>query len=114
MLSEALTNTEKGHRRMYGWFILDLFAPFSFKGTQGTLAVCRISLVQTEESFVPLSLCPWILGGRLLSPLNALPGKIVPVLLGMWPIPVFYVNSTMCGRVFCSYSVSRHSGRAGD
>jgi hypothetical protein len=57
-VSEVLTNTEKGSRRMCGWFILDLFAPCSFKGTQGTLAVCRISLAQTEESFVPLSLDP--------------------------------------------------------
>lgn len=43
---------------MCGWRILELFAPCSFRGTQGTLAVCRISLAQTEESFVPLFLDP--------------------------------------------------------
>lgn len=86
VLSEGNYKHWKGHIKMCGWYILELFAPCSFRGTQGIPAVCGISLAQTEEIF---ALCPWILGGRLLSPLNALPSKIVSVLLGMWPTPVF-------------------------
>lgn len=58
MLPRVLANTAKDYIRMCDLCILELFAPCSFRGTQGTLAVCRISLAQTEESSVPLSLDP--------------------------------------------------------
>lgn len=67
---QVLTNTEKDTCEC----VVNLFwnrSPLvhSVAVTQGALAVCRISLAQTEESFVPLSLDP----GRQTSELSECP-----------------------------------------
>lgn len=56
-----------------------------------------------------LSLCPWILGGKLLSPLNALPGKIVSVLLGMWPVCQYSMLTLQCVGGAATHTVSAGS-----
>lgn len=94
------------HRRVCGYILVWNCLPLvhSVAVTQGALAVCRISLAQTEESFVFFVPGSWEANFWALW----MPSKIVSVLLGMWPMPVFRVNSTVCG------SISRLSGRTGD